>query len=96
MSKSYAEVASGWQGFGNYPGHDIYQNGIINGNCDRIYMAMLGYLATLKYMAMLNYLARLKYMAMLKCVVTLGYLVLMRYMAMLKCEYKEVINNAKI
>ena len=39
MSKSCAEIATGWQGTENFPGHDIYQNGIIRDDCTRIYMA---------------------------------------------------------
>ena len=39
MSKSYAEIATEWQGTGNFPGHDIYQNGIINKDCNRLYIA---------------------------------------------------------
>lgn len=39
MSKSYAEIATEWQGTGNFSGHDIYQNGIINKDCNRLYIA---------------------------------------------------------
>lgn len=39
MSKSYAEIATEWQETGNFPGHDIYQNGIINKDCNRLYIA---------------------------------------------------------
>jgi hypothetical protein len=39
MSRSYAEIATGWQGSGDYIGHDAYQNGIIDGSCDGVYMA---------------------------------------------------------
>lgn len=39
MGKSYAEIATEWQGSGNFPGHDTYQNGLVDSSCTRIYMA---------------------------------------------------------